>query len=282
MLIVQLMGGIGNQLFQYALYYKLKLLGRNVKIDDITWYRAHKEFYTIEELGLKYEVASEYEIHRLLDSSMSIPSRMRRKLFGRHVNIYGESKYRFDEAILHLREGYLSGYWQSEMYFKDISSILHKNIILDKSLDSANQQMADMIHQSESVSIHVRRGDYMNFENQRIYGNICTLEYYKSAMDTMREKKRDITFFVFSNDNAWAHSHFPQENVKIVEINHGKDDYLDMYLMSQCKHNIIANSSFSWWGAWLNQNEDKIVIAPYKWNNTREMADIYCERWIKI
>ena len=119
-------------------------------------------------------------------------------------------------------------------------------------------------------------------ENSRKYGNICTLQYYKNAMQYMKKKVPDAKFYFFSNDSEWVRENLAGGDSVIVDCNHGKENYLDMYLMSQCSHNIIANSSFSWWGAWLNQNPDKIVISPKRWFSHLDASDAICEDWIRI
>ena len=139
-----------------------------------------------------------------------------------------------------------------------------------------------MIHQTHSVSIHVRRGDYLSETNQKIYGRICTLDYYKKAIRYFEEKYEDVTFFVFSNDLEWAKENLEMKKSCFVDCNTEETAIYDMYLMSECRDNIIANSSFSWWGAWMNSHEEKEVIAPSKWLNTVEVRDIWCEGWKKL
>lgn len=117
---------------------------------------------------------------------------------------------------------------------------------------------------------------------REIRGDICTETYYKKAIKYFEDKYKDVIFFVFSNDIEWVKENFCAKNMVIADVNDEMNGMSDMYLMTQCKHNIIANSSFSWWGAWLNQNEGQEVIAPNKWLNTMEMKDICCERWKKL
>ena len=142
--------------------------------------------------------------------------------------------------------------------------------------------LQEQMRREQAVAVHVRRGDYLLPENSRKYGNICTLQYYKNAMQYMKKKVPDAKFYFFSNDSEWVRKNLANGDSVIVDCNHGKENYLDMYLMSQCSHNIIANSSFSWWGAWLNQNPDKIVISPQRWFSHLDASDAICEDWVRV
>lgn len=140
---------------------------------------------------------------------------------------------------------------------------------------------------SNSISLHVRRGDYENNSSaKRLHGGICTLNYYKQAIELVASRIKNPVFFIFSNDLKWARENLELEKYKqvLVNLNKGNNSYKDMYLMSKCKHNIIANSSFSWWGAWLNANPKKIVICPKRWYNNKRLdsKDIVPESWIRI
>ena len=130
--------------------------------------------------------------------------------------------------------------------------------------------------------MHIRRGDYLNYSYLQ---NICTLEYYKKAMQYFRERHPgEAEFYIFTNDFLWAEEHFSDEDCHFVKGNFGQDSFRDMQLMSLCRHNIVANSSFSWWGAWLNQNPDKTVIAPEQWinGNEAEKLDVIPESWMTM
>ena len=135
-----------------------------------------------------------------------------------------------------------------------------------------------------TVSVHIRRGDYLLPENQALFGNICTYEYYEKAIRYMRENVPNIRFVFFTNDSEWVKENFNMSDGFFANDYYEQEmpDYYDMYMMSQCKHHIIANSTFSWWGAYLGKNKDKIVIAPSKWMNGKETRDIYQSDWIKL
>lgn len=283
MIIIQLIGGLGNQLFQFALYYKLKTMGRKVKIDDISWYKIHNvETLRICDLGFMYEAAQPEDIIKYEDNSLKLNDRIRRKIIGSRDKIFKERTCNFDPGILELDDVCLVGYWQSEKYFLDVREELLKTVILVNKLDERNKKVLDVINSTNSVSIHVRAGDYKLPDLHKIYGDICTEDYYTRAISTIIKQISAPKFFVFSNDPVWAKQRFDDKDFIVVDNNDESLGYLDMYLMSQCKHNIIANSSFSWWGAWLNTNRNKIIIAPNKWLNTKEVTDIWCDSWIRV
>lgn len=278
MILIQQIGGLGNQLFQYALYRKLEFLGRNVKIDDYSWNYKIK-VTKLCDLNIDYRRATANEIREYEDNSTAFYARVRRKLFGRRGKVYNEKSFNFDPNVLEIDDVCLVGYWQTERYFFDIRNELLQSIDLAKGLNLGTKEMLNLIKETNSVSVHIRRGDYKSPELIDKFGNICTDKYYAKAIEYMKEKTISPTFFVFSNDVEWVKTHFVGNEFIIVDINKGDKDYLDMYLMSECKHNVIANSSFSWWGAWLNKDENKIVVAPDKWINTELVKDIWCKSW---
>ena len=150
-----------------------------------------------------------------------------------------------------------------------------------------NQNIATKMQHENSVSVHIRRGDYLNSQFVNIYGNICTLEYYQKAIAYMKTNMSEPHFYFFSDDTHWVREHVGEfglleHQITIIEDNIGDRSFVDLYLMSNCRSHIIANSTFSWWGAWLGNNEDKIVVAPGKWFQNHETTDIICDDWIKI
>ena len=283
LVVIQLSGGLGNQMFQYALYLKLKTLGKNVKIDDKTEYddRANIRPIRLNVFDIKYPIPSEVEMLCLTDSYVDIVSKIRRKLTGRKTYEYMEKSQLFDKAVLEKERAYLVGCWQSEKYFADIKEEVRKAFAFrDLKLSEKMQKYEKKIQETNSVSIHVRRGDYLEVSD--VYGGICTPEYYESAMKQMETWHSDCHFFVFTNDVEWVKENYKQDNLIIVEGNDEDAGYIDMYLMTQCKHYILANSSFSWWGCYLNPSQDKKVIVPGKWFNGRDCRDIYTDEMIKI
>ena len=151
------------------------------------------------------------------------------------------------------------------------------NVLLTRNIEltEAMRQYRDSMIKDNSVSVHIRRGDYL--EVDEVYGGICTEEYYEKAMKKMEDEVPDCHFFIFTNDIPWVKEHMTGENITVVEGNDEDAGYIDMYLMTQCKHYILANSSFSWWGCYLNPSKEKKVIAPKIWANGRDSRDIYTD-----
>lgn len=282
MIMIHMMGGMGNQLFQYALYTGLQKQGKRVYLDYTTirdeMTRMRREtIFDVFELDRSFSV----------DTTEGIAGELQ-KLFNRVFRKLTKDNYEkedgtFDPEILNLKHGYLEGYWQSPKYFNGCEQVLRKRLRFKQELNVENEQVLRRIQSVDCpVSIHIRLGDYTTVENSALFGNICTQEYYTKAIAYICEKYRNATFFVFSNEPQKAMEIINIPNTFVVDINDEKNAWADMYLMSQCHHNIIANSSFSWWGAWLNANEDKIVIAPKQWLNGKETKDICPASWLRM
>ena len=283
LVVIQLSGGMGNQMFQYALYLQLKALRKNAKIDDKTEYddRANVRPIRLNVFDAKYTTPSEVEMLCLTDAYLDIVSKIRRKLTGRKTYEYMEKSQLFDEEVLKKERAYLVGCWQSEKYFADVKdevrkAFTFKNLNLSEKMREYEKQMLE----TNSVSLHIRRGDYLEVSD--VYGGICTQEYYEKAMKQMMQWYPDCHFYVFTNDVDWVKENYRQKNLTIVEGNDEDAGYIDMYLMTKCKHYILANSSFSWWGCYLNPSENKVVIAPKQWFNGRDCKDIYTKEMIRI
>lgn len=284
MLIIKFSGGLGNQMFQYALLQKLKHLDNTMKVDLGSYASSEERNFELNFFHPKLMEANSQEIAELADEKKDLFSRIRRKLFGKKATYYKEcDEVAFEPKVLELKHAYLEGYWQSEKYFKDIRQQIVESFRFPEIQNDENNNILYHIRNSLSVSVHIRRGDYLDASPFYRYGNICTEEYYLDAMEYMEKLLgKEIQYFVFSDDMDWVKKRLTIKNSVYVDWNHGADSIYDMFLMSQCKHNIIANSSFSWWGAWLNDYNDKIVAAPYKWFNNHVAPDIICESWVKI
>jgi hypothetical protein len=295
MIIVKLQGGLGNQMFQYAIGRKLSLLNKTqLKLDlnflldrtprsDFTY-----RDYNLNIFNLKLEFATSDEIKPFVNY---LGSKIKRKIYtylflGKNNKYISEKQFTCDPNIFKLTGNiYLDGYWQSEKYFADIKDILYREFTIKYPQDIRSREISNMIEITQSVSIHIRRADYVqNQLTYKIHG-ICDLDYYYNCINLLLDKVQNPHFFIFSDDTQWV-----KENLKLnypitfVDHNNASRNYEDLRLMSQCQHNIIANSTFSWWGAWLNQNPDKIVYAPQKWFNdqTRDTKDIIPETWLKV
>jgi hypothetical protein len=194
-----------------------------------------------------------------------------------------EDGFRFDPRVLQAEGNlYLDGYWQSEKYFSSISDVLRKELTLKDEPDAINKELAQVIAESDSVSLHIRRGDYASDpETNRIHGT-CSLEFYRMAANELMKTVTAPHFFVFSDEPEWARENLEIDGlVTFVSHNAVAKDYEDLRLMSSCKHHIIANSSFSWWGAWLGNYPEKIVFAPKTWFQTElhDVKDLIPKTW---
>lgn len=299
MVIIQLAGGLGNQMFQYALYLQLKDLGREVKIDDVSGFAEDPQRVpALAPFGITYERPSREELQKMLDSSMLPWHRVRRKLFGRHKKSYFEQGKLFIPEVLTWDDIYLEGYWQTEKYFQPVEKQVREAYDTDRLeayLKRAGQYLQEIDNMC-SVSVHVRRGDYLTPGNQKLYGGICTDAYYIEGIRQMRERYPGCRFFLFTNDKAWGKHHsakaqgvadeerqqiersriFSSPDITWVDLQGaGDNDYTEFALMSRCKHHILANSSFSWWASYLNKNPEKTILAPSRWLNGAGNGDFY-------
>ena len=284
MVIIRIFGGLGNQMFQYALYHSMLSKGIDAYV-DLSWYddqNCHNGYELSNIFSVSPRIASLSDVKRLGENDKNILWRAWHKLVRRKGTFfckYGKEAIRYYPEVFNLDEKYLSGYWQSELFFKEEEDEIRKIFSFSPLNEEENIKLADIMQSTESVSLHVRRGDYLN---ESLLNGICDEKYYEKAIKKIQEKASDPVFFIFSNDIAWCREHFQQDNVVFVENNIKGNSYRDMQLMSLCKHHIIANSSFSWWGAWLGKYKDSMICAPTKWMNAKVSSDVVCADWIKI
>lgn len=284
MVIIKVMGGLGNQLQQYALYKKLESIGREVRL-DISWFQESGEKSRVlaqRELELdyfdhpKYRAATPEEVRsvlgRLWDEPESVICKVRRKLIP-VVNPCFEESDQYHEQVLQYTNKYLVGYWACEKYYADILGELRHHLCFPKSsdaeLDRRNNEMAEKMEETESVSVHIRRGDYLDAANTALFGGISTEAYYDAAISYMRRQYPKAEFYFFSDDIPYVREHYAEDASEIIDWNQGRNSFYDMMLMSRCKHNICANSTFSFWGARLNPHENKCMIRPSIHKNTQ-------------
>lgn len=285
MIIVKLQGGLGNQLFQFAIGKHLALKNNDILIFDNSFLNiTNATGYTLRnyELGI-FPIASVIQ-NKGKYFGKSRWSRIRPKLD--RIKYVGERSFKFMPEILDLSGNlYLEGFWQTEKYFLLIENSIKKDLTFLPSLNVVNAKIARQIDLCNAVSIHIRRTDYVGKGVVATYHNLCSLTYYYDAIELIIKTVPDAVFFLFSDDIEWVKQNllipFPHY---FVDHNYVNESYVDMQLMSMCKHNIIANSSFSWWGAWLNNYPNKIVIAPKKWFNNPEIdtSDIVPESWLRL
>jgi Glycosyl transferase family 11 len=197
-----------------------------------------------------------------------------------------EKHFHFDPEVLTAPKfSYLNGYWQTEKYFPAVSDRLRQEFQFRYLQDSKSRMLSDLIGQTSSVGLHIRRGDYLSNSANLEFHGLCGLDYFEQAIRQIGDRVNQPYFFIFSDEPEWA-----RENLKlsypttIVDHNCGDHDYQDLRLMSQCQHQVIANSSFSWWAAWLNENPDKVVIAPSRWFNNAaiDTKDLIPSSWTRI
>jgi Glycosyl transferase family 11 len=270
MVIVQIIGGLGNQMFQYAAARRLAwFLNTPLKLDILSYQDDKLRNYGLHHLQITGEIASEEEIFWL-----------------KHTNRHKEKAYRFDAAVLNLPSDiYLEGYWQSEKYFYDIAGVIRQEFIVREQPDTGNSDLAKQIMESTAIAIHIRRGDYVTNPTIECLHGICPWAYYDQAVTRLIAQINRPHFFVFSDDWNWAQQSLKLDYpVTFVSCNGPAKDYEDLRLMSLCKHHIIANSSFSWWGAWLANHPGQLVFAPKQWfqGYLHDTRDLIPETWQRI
>lgn len=280
MIIIRFQGGLGNQLFQYALYKELQYLGKEVYA-DLSIFEREEEIREFElgKLGIKVTVADPKLVKKMCPSGQDIFTKIIKNTICRKHFTKEKNSYIFDSSFLKCDNQYLIGYWQTEKYFQDVKVQLRKEINFLPLEDEKNTMILDKIHSTNAVSVHMRFGDYVN---NSIYDNICTDRYYSTAIEEMKRIHEDAVFYVISDDIERAKVVLDNDTYEYIDWNGGNNCYYDMKLISQCRHNIIANSSFSWWGTWLNDNKAKTVIAPSIWLNGVITDDIEMASWIKV
>lgn len=280
MVIIRIQGGLGNQLFQYALYETFRKKGITAKV-DISAYEEGREKREFElmKLDLHPEVCTRQELHCYYADNTLLTDRIFRYVFGR-AKYRKEKMYDFNPQILYVTDGFLSGYWQSERYFLPVAHELRDKIHFRNIDEEVISRWEKQMRETNSVSVHIRLGDYLQVSE--LYGSICTKRYYQEAIRYIAERVENPVFYIFSDDPDQAVDMLSEYPCRVVTENRGTDSYKDMYLMSKCRYHIIANSTFSWWGAWLDDREDKMVITPEKWNNLCKAHDICCTGWIIV
>lgn len=288
MIIVQLIGGLGNQMFQYAAGKALALhLGTELKL-DINHLEAEtrneytKRHFELNCFKLNSSIANKEDLAVYFPIKTTFLKRMSQRFFASlsKGKIFYEPEKKYTSEFFQLSDNtYLTGFWQSEKYFRKYAAQIRSDFRPLNTLPSDLELLKEKISESESVSLHVRRGDYVILKSASDFHGSCGLDYYSKAVEALSSNKK-IELFVFSDDIYWCKQNLNFDvPVTYVEQNNGA--CWDLYLMSLCKHNIIANSSFSWWGAWLNENSEKVVVAPEYWFKSvkSKELDIIPDAW---
>ena len=292
MLIVQIIGGLGNQMFQYAAGRALaERLGVSLTLDISAFenYTLHQGFELSRVFAMNPAKATRQDLRRVLGWQHSP---MVRLLLSRRPFVALRSRSFVSEPHFHHWNGfdqlgdniYLVGYWQSEKYFKPVITQIREDFRFRPPLEGRNIELAARMSQTQAISLHVRRGDYVSNPEAASTHGLCSLDYYRAAVAHVVGKVEKPEFFIFSDDIDWARANllldFPHH---FVAHNQGAASYIDMRLMSLCSYHVIANSSFSWWGAWLNPKPEKIVVAPRQWfANDNNVQDLFPENCVLL
>ena len=281
MIITKIKGGLGNQLFQYATgravasYHKLPL-----KL-DLTWFETHKlhKGYRLDHFAIQAGIANKNEIIRMRGGNNVLFSALRKAGLVKRKSYFKEkrSSY-FDVSIFKNKFIYLEGYWQNQLYFAKIRDLLMRELSPINPMNDVACTYLECIKNSNSVSLHIRRGDYLNLKNI----GILDVEYYVTAVEHIRKNVENPIFYIFSDDLKWCKNSLGFIG-DCIYVDFTQTEIEDLELMAFCRHNIIANSSFSWWGAWLNQHPNKTVIAPKGWLlNDPDSSKVILSDWVKF
>lgn len=297
MIITNLIGGLGNQLFQFAA--GLALAQRHgtelrVSVDQFEGYSLHHGYELERVFAATVQLASSQDLARALgvcrgSSGRRMLSYLAKRRWLKPDLLGGRALFEpsptywpgWEQAGA---DAYLHGYWQSERYFAAAALELRAALRFRAPPSNENADWMGRIQSCAAVAVHVRRGNYATAQNSSIYAQ-CTLDYYRAAMSQILAAEPEAEFFVFSDEPDWARQMLGRPGVKlhVVEHNRGPESYNDMRLMSCCRHFIIANSTFSWWGAWLGEKPGSQVIGPQAWFNAPGMsADMLPARWARV
>lgn len=302
MIIVKLKGGLGNQMFQWA-------LGRALAHKHNTEFKIDV-YFLLDQTRRKNFTLRDYDLDIfLLDPEFATKSdiakfpypkfgkyglfieRFKQKIFRRFnpdgYNFIIQTKFDYDEQIAEAPpNSYIEGYFQTELYFKPIEHIIREDFRFRHELADGAAEMGSRIADTQSVAVHIRRGDYLTNPKANKTHGLLTRDYYDNAFKIIESKIPEPHYYIFSDDNQWCRSNFNlSDNMTLIEDDiKGKQFQFSLKLMSMCKHAIIANSSFSWWGAWLNPSTDRIVIGPKNWfaASSLNSKDVMPHWWLKI
>lgn len=279
MIIIKLQGGLGNQLFQYALGKTIeKKYKKEVKYDTSSYQNGGRftpRSYLLDKFNTNVKIASYIEIKETKGTTSYLIKKVLNKFFFKKFNISYEAD--FLESVKNKNVAYLEGYWQNFRYVEPFLEELKKEVILK------NGKLGGILLEGESVAVHIRRGDYLNTNGDL---QVLDISYYKKAVDVISKKVKDPHYYIFTDDSLWA-----KENLDFLEkekTTHVADfmlhDYEELMLLTQCKNVIIANSSFSWWGAMLNHNKGAIIVCPKDWRNVllKNDENLCPEEWVRL
>jgi hypothetical protein len=263
MVIVKITGGLGNQMFQYALGRAISIRrNEELVLDTMSYIKDKKRGFELDNYNVNYKSKNPFRgiIYDFIYKALN------KQPIYRPKSILSEKKtFQFDKDVLSENAKYLVGYWQNPEYFDNIRRFLLKEFEYNGHISELQQNMIKKIKSENSVAIHIRRGDYLETNNKSIYESM-DLAYYMKAIEYLKREHNNLTFYFFSDDIDWCKENFClDDKVTFVDSSISSSQHIDMLLMKSCNHFVIANSTFSWWAAWLSDNNGKIVIAPKNW-----------------
>ncbi len=290
MIVTRLNGGLGNQMFQYAAGRRLALHNNTNLVIDISWFdgpglhATAKRVYELDIFKVVGTISHDPVFHKPRTGILSALGLRQKDL---RVYMQPDSGYVYSPEILDAEDySRLEGYWQSEDYFQDVAEQIRKDFTFRKLPNQPNKEMLNKIGISNAVSLHVRRGDYAQDKNTNSFHGLAPLDYYGECMYRIEKDIDEPHFFIFSDEPEWCKKNLKNhKNMTYVDINDADHGAEDMRLMAACKHHIIANSSFSWWGAWLNPKRDKKVYAPKQWfagTSVVDTRELIPKDWIRL
>lgn len=296
MITVILSGGLGNQMFQYALGRALQVRRKDRMQLDLTYLldkRLHEVYrdYALDIFAVDPDLTMASHLFRAFPALLRAPGRRRieRVLRKRNLEHIDESGFRYDPGILNRNAANISlcGYWQSPKYFEDMPETIRRDFSFRAPLSAEGRRLATSIAECNSVGVHIRRGDYVSVASAIEGHGFMGIEYYRRAIGYLRERLPDLHLFVASDDLAWCRANLTEFGAPATLLDHTPPRNKiaeDLNLLSQCRHFVISNSSFGWWGAWLSRNPGKMVVCPARWckNPALEPEDLVPESWIRM
>lgn len=291
MIVVKLQGGLGNQMFQYAAAKSLATKHNTKVVFDTRWFdnipdTDTKRWYELDCFKIQKNELK-MDDFMIINRGLGRRSKLKIALMGltkKRLFAFEVPDHKFYSEFNNLPDNiYLDGWFTSEEYFKSIRVDLLKDFNYKVPPTGLNRELMSVISNTTSVSLHVRRGDYISNKHANKWHGLTGLDYYQKAIGVIAKKIHSPKFYVFSDDPTWCKINL-KIKYPITYVSHNSKGAEDMRLMRTCKHNIITNSTFSWWGAWLNENPSKIVIAPNQWlaNEKVDTSDVIPQNWIKL
>lgn len=287
MIVVRLNGGLGNQLFQYAAGRGLAARHDTELVLDDYWYshtpgRDTPRMYELSNYPVNARRTTPLEAFWCRLHGGRITRRL--PFLPRRWKHFSERSFAYQSEFSKLPDGvYLDGYWQSYKYFENVADVIRTELMPLQQMGEEDRAVAACMHTGVPISIHVRRGDYVSNPAAAQHG-LCGLDYYRAAVQYLSQRISEPHFFVFSDDPEWTKANLRLPgSARYVDHNAAAFAFQDMRLMSLCKHNIVANSSFSWWGAWLNPDKEKLVICPRQWfADKRDTLSLTPREWVRL